>query len=168
MPGARGVRARGGAGAGVAAVAGASDAGTAARGRARRIRDGRGCGAAVARGAAMASGEGAGAGEAVWIAGCGGSVPARQAVNRASREAASWRRASQSRIASNTVPPACRTEATRVLRWPDAMWAKGIVAINVFLYNIRTVGKEKMQEGRYFMRMAFKAADGAATIRRSH
>ena len=87
------------------------------------------------------------AGSAAWGVGCGcgGRVPLRQALNRLSRLSNRRRMANQSSIASDTVLPVCRTEATRVLRWPDAMRAKGIIAINVFLSNVAADGKEKMR-----------------------
>ena len=90
------------------------------------------------------------AGSAAWGVGCGcgGRVPLRQALNRLSRLSNRRRMANQSSIASDTVLPVCRTEATRVLRWPDAMRARGIIAMNVVLYNAIAGGKEKMR-GRW-------------------
>ena len=78
------------------------------------------------------------AGWATGSAGCGsgGRSPVRQALNRLSSAAKSWRRASQSRIASDRLPPACRTQATRDLMWPVTMRACWILTIDVFICDL--------------------------------
>jgi len=114
----------------------AAMAGSGVTGRVAHRRETRGARGDFGRGAAMlrggaAFGQGATAGAAGGV-GWGGRAPLRQAVNRLSSAATSWRRASQSRIASDRLPPACRAQATRVLRWPDTIWASGFLTINVF------------------------------------
>ena len=116
----------------------------------------RGFGKRTARGVAATregAAAGAGAGFACWVAGggCTGRAPERQAVNISSRVAMSWRRASQSRIVSNTLLPVCRARAVRVLRWPDAMWARDIITIGVFICDTCMVGKEKMLGAGIFL-----------------
>ena len=87
---------------------------------------------------------GAGIGSDATVVVGGGKSPLRQALNNRSMQANSSCTASQSSRISHTAPPACRTRATRVLRWPDAMGARGIIAMDVVLYNDWTDGKEKM------------------------
>ncbi len=119
----------------------------------------RGFGKRTARGVAAARGgaaAGAGAGFACWVAGggCTRRAPERQAVNISPRVVMRRFRASQSRNVSNTLLPVCRARAVRVLRWPDAMWARDIITIGVFICDACIVGKEKMLGVRFFLAAA--------------